>query len=216
MIQIDDAGSGSLIGGTIIGILRVETMDFYYDVIPVKFFTTPYFEEKQYADFCISIIEDSINNLNIVKDETIEICQGYIFDRARTYFKQKGYNIISTKIVEPLQSLIEETFMDYVIGLGIPLDYLQYTKYPFHFHRLLKWVLADYPARKSLCKTGWKSWKKYNNIKTEQYTDYLLTGSYRCLKCGDIIRTPSKIGVIKFISNKEYFIYVHDSCCSSQ
>lgn len=46
MIQIDDAGSGSLVGGTIIGILRKEDLDYYYEAIPISFFTSPSFEQK--------------------------------------------------------------------------------------------------------------------------------------------------------------------------
>lgn len=216
MIQIDDAGSGSLVGGTIIGVLRVETGDFYYDDIPVKYFTSPHFESKKYADYCTIIIQDAIKNLKIDKDEPIEMCQGYIFDNARIFLNENNYNITSTKILDPLQSIIENTFIDYVIGLGIPLDYLDYTKYPFHFHRLLKWVFADLKNREKLCKTAWKSWKKYNNIEKEHYTDYLLKGNYRCLKCGNVLELPSKIKVIKFTTNKDYFIYLHSNCRSSQ
>lgn len=216
MIQIDDAGSGSLVGGTMIGVMRVETKDFYSDVIPIKYFTSPNFEEKKYTDFCINIIDDSFKALGVEKNELIQICQGYIFDKVRKYLTDNGYSVISTKISEPLQSVIEENFMDYVIGLGIPLDYLQYTKYPFHFHRLLKWVFADIKTREKLCKTGWKSWKKYKDIKISHYSDSLLGGNYRCLKCGNIIETPCKIKIIKFTTNHDYFIYVHDNCHSSQ
>lgn len=212
MIQIDDAGSGSLIGGTIIGAMRVETNDFYYEVIPVDYFKTPEFDQKKYCDYCVEIIKRIIIELKVTKYEEIEICQGYIFDKARIYLKKNNFNFISTKISDPLQSIIEETFMDYVIGLGVPLNYLEYTKYPFHFHRLLKWVLADYKKRESLCKTGWKSWKKYSNISTSLYKDYLYGGCYSCLKCGNIIETPSKIKVVKFTTNREYFIYLHEKC----
>ena len=37
MIQIDDSGSGSLIGGTCIGAIRVETGDYAYDFIPTQY-----------------------------------------------------------------------------------------------------------------------------------------------------------------------------------
>lgn len=216
MIQIDDAGSGSLIGGTLIGIIRTETKDFYYDIIPVKYFTSPYFEEKKYADYCIKIIKEGLSHLEVKKDEPVEICQGYIFDKARAALARENFRIISTKIEEPLQSIIEETFMDYIIGLGVPLDYLQFTKYPFHFHRLLKWVLAEPKQREKLCKTAWKSWKKYSCLETINYTDYLLGGNYRCLKCGNTIQVPDKIRVIKFTTNRDYFIYLHYNCHSSQ
>jgi hypothetical protein len=215
MIQIDDAGSGSLVGGTVIGILRVETGDYYYDVIPVKYFTSPFFEDKSFELYCTEIISDAIVDLSISKDEPIDICQGYIFDDAKSFLSQNGYLVNSTKILEPLQTIIEKTFIDYVIGLGIPLDYLDYTKYPFHFHRLLKWVFADIKSREKLCKTAWKSWKKYSTIEKVQYSDYLVNGNYRCLKCGKSLELPSKIKVIKFTSNKDYFVYIHNSCRSS-
>jgi hypothetical protein len=216
MIQIDDAGSGSLVGGTIIGILRVENLDYHYEAIPVNLFTSPFFEEKKYTDYTIKIIIDGLKSLNVGKDEEIEICQGYMFDKARIYLLQNGYNIISKKIGEPLQTVIENCFLDYVIGLGIPMDYLEYTKYPFHFHKMLKWVFSDLEYRETLCKTGWKSWKKYHSTSLNHYTDYLISGSYKCLKCGNTIQTPCKIKVIKFFTNKEYFIYLHDSCHFSQ
>lgn len=216
MIQIDDAGSGSLVGGTLIGTIRVETMDYHHDVIPIKYFKTPYFEEKKYADFCVNIVSKALRNLNADKNEPIQICQGYMFDKARIYLLGKGYNIVSTKIEEPLQSIIEESFLDYVIGLGIPMDYLEYTKYPFHFHKMLKWVLSDIGSREKLCKTGWKSWRKYSGIPLTHYTDYLIRGTYKCLKCGESIETPCKIKVIRFTTNKDYFIYLHDTCHFSQ
>ncbi len=216
MIQIDDAGSGSLVGGTIIGILRSKDLDYYYEAIPIELFTSPFFEKKKYSDYTLKIIIDGINNLRIKKNEPIEICQGYMFDKARTYLSQNGYNVINTKIGEPLQSIIENSFLDYVIGLGIPMDYLEYTKYPFHFHKMLKWVLSDKVNREKLCKTGWKSWRKYSGTKLMYYTDYLMSGNYKCLKCGDSIETPCKIKVVKFFTNKEYFIYLHDNCHSFQ
>lgn len=212
MIQIDDAGSGSLVGGTIIGILRVEDLDYHYEVIPVNLFTSPYFEEKKYTDYTVKIIIDGIKLLKIEKNEQIEICQGYMFDKARSYLLLNGYNVISTKIGDPLQTIIEHCFLDYVIGLGIPMDYLEYTKYPFHFHKMLKWVFSDLRYREKLCKTGWKSWKKYCNISLSHYTDFLVSGNYKCLKCGNSIKTPCKIEVKKFFTNKEYFIYLHEGC----
>lgn len=216
MIQIDDAGSGSLVGGTIIGILRAEDNDYHYEAIPIDLFTSPYFEEKKYADYTVKIIIDGLNILKVKKDEPVQICQGYMFDKARVYLRQNGYNFVSTKIEEPLQTIIENSFLDYVIGLGIPMDYLEYTKYPFHFHKMLKWVFSDLPNREKLCKTGWKSWKKYCGAPLTQYTDYLVSGSYKCLKCGNTIKTPCKIKVIKFYTNKDYFIYLHDNCHFSQ
>jgi len=217
MIQIDDAGSGSLVGGTVIGLLRTSTLEYYYEVIPIKYFKSPYFKEKKFEDYCIKIIENGIKALNINKYEEINICRGYMFNKARKHLSEKGYTVISSKITDPLQTLIEDTFKEYIINLGVPQDYINYTKYPFHFHKLLRWVLADPSNRIKLCKTGWDSWQKYiNNLNIERHTDYILNGSYICLKCGNKITPPAKIKVIKFFTNREYYVYLHYNCHFSQ
>lgn len=212
MIQIDDAGSGSLIGGTMIGALRVESMDCYYDLIPLKYFKSPYFENKDYIKYSTKIVCDALAYLKPDKDEPIEICRGYIFDHARPCLTSMGYNVIPSVIKNPLQDIIEREYFNYIISVGVPEDYLKYTRYPFHFHRLLKWVLADYKNRSRLCKTGWQSWKKYSSTRTISYTDYIYSGNYCCLKCGASIDVPGRIKVIEFETNRRYFIYMHENC----
>ncbi len=212
MIQIDDAGSGSLIGGTMIGAIRVEDMDYYCDLIPIKYFKSPYFGNKDYIKYSTKIVCDAITHLKPQKDEPIEICRGYIFDHARPCLSKMGYNIIPAAVGNPLQDIVEAEFFNYIINIGVPEAYLKYTRYPFHFHRLMKWVLADFKCRTELCKTGWQSWKKYSKIPTVSYTDYIYSGSYCCLKCGTSIDVPSKIKVIEFETNKKYYIYTHETC----
>lgn len=216
MIQIDDAGSGSLVGGTAVGILRIETNEYMWDVIPIKYFTSPYFENKRYEDYTLSIIKKYLKYLNVDKNEPIEICQGYIFNKTRDFLAKSNYNVKSTKISDPLQSLIESSFIDYCTQIGIPYDYLRYTKYPFHFHKMLRWVFADKKNRVKLCKTAWNSWKKYSDTQLQIHYDYIVTGNYTCLKCGKKINTPSKIKVIEFTTNNKQFIYLHDNCRFSQ
>ena len=212
MIQIDDAGSGSLVGGTLIGILRTETYEYYYEILPIKYFTSPFFENKYYEYYCIDIIKRGFTFLNVDLNERIEICQGYIFEKVRIFLNQKGYNYFAVKIDEPLQSLIEEQFFKYAISLGIPENYLSYTKYPFHFHRLLKWVFADYDNRITICKTGWKSWKKHGHTKIETSICYLNKPGYFCLKCGKKIIIPSEIIKLEFTTNKKYSVFIHKTC----
>jgi len=78
--------------------------------------------------------------------------------------------------------------MLYTMRLGVPEAYLKYTKYPFHFHKLLRWVFADYNNRISLCKTGWQSWAKYEGIQREVHDDVMKYSHIFCLKCGKHIR----------------------------
>jgi len=212
MIQIDDAGSGSLVGETCIGLYYDKENIFSFDFIPLEFYTPDNFKKKTYQKFVIEIIKRNFLKLNIPKDEPIEVCQGYIFDALRHYFKQNKYNWKNVKIQGVLQEKVEKAFSDYAVSLGLPQSYVTYTKYPFHFHKLLRWVYADFENRKHLCKTGWKSWQKYNNLQV--ITDYgFLNGqAYFCLKCGKKIRPDSPVKILKFFSNKPNIIYLHEKC----
>jgi hypothetical protein len=217
MIQIDDAGSGSLIGGTCIGALRQETNEFYYEIVPVKYYNKENFKKKSYIYYTTDVIKNSLKKLNVDKTEPIYICQGYMFEDAAKYLKENNYNYYSSKIEDPLQTIIERTFEEYAISLGLPKDFILYTKYPFHFHRLLKWVYADYSNRITVCKTGWKSWEKYSNLKTNVYNDKVLKSNFICLKCGIKIPNNSEVKVICFNSNQAHRVFIHKRCeCNNE
>ncbi|MFT9493454.1 hypothetical protein [Anaerosolibacter sp.] len=212
LIQIDDSGSGSLIGGTCIGAMRTETKEYYHEIIPIELYRPNIFDNKQYLEHAVEITKSLLNKLSVFKDEEIEVCRGYMFDRARVWLKENGYNHISTSIEDPLQTCVEATFESYTIGLGLPKQFLNYTKYPFHFHRLLRWVYADYENRYPLCKTGWKSWKKYGSLSVTTSYKRLPKSRYRCLKCGLPIEDNSSVKVLKYISNRPNIIYLHEEC----
>lgn len=212
MIQIDDAGSGSLVGGTCIGILRKETEEYYYEILPVHLFNECNFKNKSYIYYTTKVVMNALDKLSVNKRERIHVCQGYMFEDTRRFLVRSNHSFTSIKIEDPLQSLIEKTFENYAISLGLPRDFITYTKYPFHFHRLLKWVYADFENRMKLCKTGWKSWQKYCNANVEIYYDKLLKSKFVCLKCGNRIQDNSEVKVIKFYSNRDNYVYVHINC----
>lgn len=212
MIYIDDAGSGSLIGGTCIGIMRTETKDYYFDIIPLKYYTATYFQQKKYLDYVIKIVKDAFKVLHVDKDEPIQICRGYMFDKLRMWFDENGYRWASTQITGLLQTEVEHTFEDYTISLGFPYEYINYTKYPFHFHRILRWVYADYKERSKLCKVGWKSWQKYGKLSIETEYRKMPNKYYKCLKCGKLLVTNTRVKVLLFKSNKPNIIYLHLDC----
>lgn len=212
MIQIDDAGSGSLIGGTCIGIMRVETSEFYYDIVPLEFYQPDTFKDKAYQDYVIDIVKNAFEELEVRQDEPIQVCRGYMFDKLKSWLKLNSFNWESTKIEDPLQPVVENTFEDYAISLGLPSQYIRYTRYPFHFHRLLKWVYADYDKRHHLCKKGWDSWQKYGNVKREVFITKLSKSNYICLKCGTAITPGSRVKVIQYFTTRPNRIYMHEYC----
>ena len=214
MIQIDDAGSGSLVGGTCIAALRLETGEYSYDFIPISLYQNGNFCNKLYLNRSKDIVFNLIRKLHVDKKEEILVCQGYMFDVARKHLNAQGYNWKSTKILDPLQSIIEQTFNEYALGLGVPVQYVKYTKYPLHFHRILRWVYADYPKRHKLCKTDWKSFKKYGNLDVSISQDILYKKNYTCLGCNKRIRPGTRVKVLKYVSNRPNIIYLHPSCLS--
>lgn len=212
MILIDDAGSGSLIGGTCIGIYRVETNEFKYDIIPLELYNKENFHKKLYLNYVDTIISNLFMELRVSLEEEIYVCKGYMFDALRKWLKKNGFNWYNAKIGEPLQNIIESTFEYYTVNLGLPINFIKYTRYPFHFHKLLRWVYADYKNRSILCKTGWKSWKKFGNLPCE--IDYLQLNksNYYCLYCGRKIKDFSVVKVIRYFSNKKQEVFLHEKC----
>jgi hypothetical protein len=212
LVQIDDSGSGSLIGGTCIGAMRTETEEFVFEFIPVELYYEGAFENKEYIKKCEEIVFSLVSKLNISKKEEIQICQGYMFQTVRHKLEQKGFNIYSTRIQNPLQQVIENTFQNYALSLGLPIQYVKYTRYPLHFHRILRWVYADYDKRHLLCKTGWKSWKKYGHLNVQTQEDIIYQSNYVCLKCGKKIKPGSRVKVLRYTSNCSNVIYLHHKC----
>lgn len=212
MIQIDDAGSGSLIGGTCIGAMRTETHDFVYDIIPLKYFSEGIFKTKEYLTKCDDIVFDLLDRLSVNKDEQIEICQGYMFDSTRKKLSNKNYLFESVKIEDPLQTKIESTFRKYLLELGLPEEYLKYTKYPLHFHRLLKWVYADHKKREKICKRGWKSWKRHGNLDVSISYSECPKDIKLCLRCGKPITKGEPVKILKYRSNSNNTVILHKSC----
>lgn len=211
MIEIDDAGSGSLIGGTGIGIMRSETKEYIFKIIPRYFFQNPHFSQKKYQTYVIKIVKYSFLRLKVDKNEKIYICQGYIFDQLRNWLTNEGYNWQSTKIEGLLQNTVENSFSNYVINLGLPKNFVQHARFAFGFHRLLKWVFADFNNRSVLCKTGWKSWQKWSQVPID-ITENRTQKDVYCLKCGKIILQNEPVITLNYQTTKNWHVDLHHHC----
>lgn len=214
MIQIDDAGSGSFIGGTCIGVYRPGTNEYYFDIIPVTLYNKENFKKKLYLDEVVNIVLKAFKVLNVSKSECIEICRGYMFSKLKAWLDDNNYSWYSTQITGRVQDIVEKNFELYTLRLGLTRPYIKYTKYPFHFHKLLRWVFADFDNRIKVCKVGWKCWEKIEGIKPEEYEEIATIPHLFCLKCGEPIKLGSRVKVLRYVSNKENFVYLHFNCKS--
>ena len=110
MLQIDDSGSGSFVGGTCIGIYRPETNEYYFDIIPVELYNKENFKKKLYLDEVVSIVSRAFVSFKPAKGEIIEICRGYMFDKLKLWLNQNGYTWYSTQITGKVQTVVEKNF----------------------------------------------------------------------------------------------------------
>ena len=212
MLQIDDAGSGSFVGGTCIGIYRPETNEYYFDIIPVELYNKENFKKKLYLDEVVSIVAAAVRNLAPEMGETIEICRGYMFERLKKWLEDNDYSWYCTQITGRIQEIVEKNFELYTQRLGLPWQYIKYTQYPFHFHKLLKWVYADFENRIRYCKVGWQSWQKLEGLVPEVSYGSMKSEAYTCLKCGRHIRSGNQIKILKYTSNQVNYVYLHREC----
>lgn len=211
MVEIDDAGSGSLIGGTGIGILKKDTQEYFFDLIPLNYFQPPHFNKKTYQDYVINIIQHGFQKLNIDSQTNIYLCSSYIFDRLRQWLSKHGYRWKNKKIVGPLQHQVEASFTQYVIKLGLPTNFIKHARYAFSFHRLFKWVMADFKTRALLCKTGWPSWQKWSTTIPNFYSGKATKKGF-CLKCGKLIYPNDPVCFMEYHTNKLWTLGLHPDC----
>ena len=214
MLQIDDSGSGSFVGGTCIGIYRPETNEYYFDIIPVELYDSRNFAEKKYLDEVVKIVDTAFRLLKPEKGEMIEICRGYMFDRLKAWLAENDYRWYSAQITGRLQEIVEKCFELYTEKLGLPRHYIKYTRYPFHFHKLLRWVYADYDKRIKLCNVGGKCWQRIAGLTPDITSACMCSSSFICMKCGRYIKPGSEVNVICFVSNRQNYVYIHKNCSS--
>ena len=153
-IIVDDAGSGDLLFGVVVGAYREDTDQFTYDVIDVNFYQEA-FCEKKYLNEASRIVLKLIKKLKIKPGEKIQICQGCIFDTAVVDLKEKyGEKLISKIRVkgEP-QRLVEESYLDEIRNLGYEPLKDRESKRAKSFFNMMKWIKTN-PKRLKFAKTG--------------------------------------------------------------
>ncbi len=164
-IQIDDQGWGTPVGGVGIIVLRKETDETYYDVIPIEHFNIESFKRKTYLACARDIVKQGFIKLKVTKDEEIEICSGCIHDRTAGWLKNERYNFTVMKIDGTAQHKGESLFIEYLRSIGVPnppaIVEETVDEYKAQFFYLIDWVRKDPAGRKRLCKTGWKFFIKF-------------------------------------------------------
>ena len=166
-IIIDDAGSGDLLFGVIIGAFRKETQEFRYGIIDVKYFKPNSFHRKQYLKQASKIVLNLLNKLKFESEEQIKLCKGYIFDVAlndliRIYSEDR---IQRVKIIGKAQYLTELAYLDEIRNLGYEPIVDREEKRAKSFFHMMRWLKKN-PDKLKYAKTGWPRLSRYNLFKS--------------------------------------------------
>ncbi|MFX1446490.1 MAG: hypothetical protein ACFFHV_24115, partial [Promethearchaeota archaeon] len=85
-IEIDDSGTGDLIGDAFIGFLRKETGELIIKNLPLELFKNENWKTKKPFEVVVDLVKDGLKELNFDQSkEKILLCRGNIFDRVRIY-----------------------------------------------------------------------------------------------------------------------------------
>jgi CxxC-x17-CxxC domain-containing protein len=188
-LVIDDAGSGDLLFGVVIGIYRTETCEFKYDVIDVSFYQDR-FCKKDYLKEASRITSNLLKALKVKQNEEIQVCQGNIFDVAVADLAKihDEDRISRVRVTGETQKLVEIAYLDEIRNLGYePLEDRDSKRAKSFFH-MMRW-LKNNPAMLKYAKTGWPRLKRYSIFKQFHEKD-LHTAS--CSECGSPCEVPFK------------------------
>ena len=187
---VDDAGSGDLLFGVVIGIYREKTGEFKYDLIDVKYYQD-IFLSKEYLQEASRITSRLVEKLKPKPDEEIHVCQGCIFDVAVAEL-QKVYGedrVSRVKVTGEAQRLVEIAYLDEIRNLGYePLPEREEKRAKSFFH-MMRWLKA-HPGMLKYAKTGLPRLKRYRLFQDAQQPEEMHEAV--CSECGGACEVPFK------------------------
>jgi len=187
---VDDAGSGDLLFGVVIGAYREETGEFKYDLIDVKFYQD-IFCSKEYLQEASRVTAQLLAKLKVKPDEEIHVCQGDIFDVAVADLQEvHGEELVTrVRVTGEAQRLVEIAYLDEIRNLGYePLEEREAKRAKSFFH-MMRWLKAN-PSMLRYAKTGWPRLKRYRLFQEAQKDEELYEAV--CSECGSPCEVPFK------------------------
>ncbi|MFX1570486.1 MAG: hypothetical protein ACFFCV_19275 [Promethearchaeota archaeon] len=176
-IEIDDSGTGDLVGNAFIGLLRKETGELVIKTLPVTLFQGENWKNKEQLKVTVKLVREGLQELKFHNQtEKVELCRGNIFDKVREYFLEEGINYEDAIIEGKLQDAVEGKLVEHLRNdLGVRSKRLTKKSGAKRFFVLFNWVCYDIFKREKYVKSGFKKWntvwrkraiEKYNKIKT--------------------------------------------------
>ena len=169
-IEIDDAGTGDLVGDAFVGFRDAKSGKIIFRSIPVDFYTGENGSVDGIKKHIQKITIDALKALKHDKEDRILLCRGSCFDPVREYFKENNIYYEPAIIVGELQDAVEGKFIQHLRNLGITSHSLTKEAGAKRYYILFNWVCQDLPNREKFVKSGFPAWKKkWRDIAIKRY-----------------------------------------------
>jgi hypothetical protein len=162
-IEIDDAGTGDILFGVVIGAYRPETDHFLYDMIDVRYFQEPVYGKKRHLNEARRIALRLVDRLVLGEEEKILICTGDILNEAaEALLEQYGEDRIERgKIEGRAQFLVERAYTNELRNIGYEPREDRTEKWGKNFWHMYNWVKQNPKERLRWTKSAFPNLKKY-------------------------------------------------------
>jgi len=159
-IEIDDSGTGDLVGDAFIGLLRRETDEIVFKALSVDLFKGDNWKNKMPYIMAVELVKEGLKELNFNKEtDKIELCRGNIFDRVRDYFDEEEIKYEPAIIDGKLQDAVEGKLVKHLRELGVRSKSLTIKAGAKRYWVLFNWLSYDFYKREKYVKSGFKKWK---------------------------------------------------------
>ena len=172
-IEIDDAGTGDLVGHAFIGFRDTITGKIIYQSVPVDLYKEDEDKKKHILEpkkHILKVVIKALRILNHKEGDRILLCRGNCFDLVREYFDQNEIYYEAAVVEGVLQEAVEGRLIQHLRQLGVSSKKLTTEAGFQRYFVLFNWVCQDFPNRERYVKTGFPSWeKKWRKIAIERY-----------------------------------------------
>ena len=162
-IEIDDAGTGDILHGVVIGAYRPEDDVFLYDMINVRYFQDPVYGEKRHLNEARRIALRLVDRLGLREKEKISICTGDILNEAaEALVEEYGEDRVERcRIENRAQYLVELAYTDELRNIGYEPIENRTEKWGKNFWHQYNWLRRKPKARLRWAKSAFPNLRKY-------------------------------------------------------
>ena len=169
-IEIDDAGTGDLVGNAFIGFRDADTRKIIFQSVPVGIYNEGNKDDDPPKRYIVNVVKKGLKLLNHSKGDRILLCRGDCFNLVREYFEENDIYYEPAIVEGVLQNAVEGRYVQHLRKLGITSRKLTEEAGAQRYFISFDWVCRDFPNRERFVKTGSPSWeKKWRKIAIRRY-----------------------------------------------